>query len=85
MGQAHTIVDEGASGTGAVSTAASGYRMFLATIAGQRIQYQPGDNPGFRTLLAWLPEADTTIALLCNEESVVLDDIVLGLLPTTAQ
>jgi CubicO group peptidase (beta-lactamase class C family) len=83
MSQPHTTIDDSASEAGAVSTSASGYGMFLGTIAGQRIMYQPGDNPGFRTLLAWLPETDTTIALLCNEESSVLDDIVLDLLANT--
>lgn len=85
MSQPHTIIDEGGSGTGSVVTSASGYGMFLGTIAGQRIQYQPGDNPGFRSLLAWLPEADTTIALLCNDESTVLDDLALGLLPPNTE
>jgi hypothetical protein len=55
--------------------------MFLGTISGQRVQYHPGDNPGFRSILAWLPDVATTIAVLSNEESASLDDIVLGLLP----
>jgi CubicO group peptidase (beta-lactamase class C family) len=81
MSQPHTIIDEGGSSRGSVSKSASGYGMFLGTISGQRVQYHPGDNPGFRSILAWLPDVATTIAVLSNEESASLDDIVLGLLP----
>jgi CubicO group peptidase (beta-lactamase class C family) len=55
---------------------AYGYGTYVGTVAGQRAWFHLGDNPGFRSFLGWLPDADVVIALLCNEESVVLDDVV---------
>ena len=53
---------------------AYGYGIFIGPIAGRPALYHPGDNPGFRSLLAWLPGTGTTIAVLANDESVDLEE-----------
>jgi CubicO group peptidase (beta-lactamase class C family) len=63
----------------ALWASAYGYGTYVGTIAGRPAFFHPGDNPGFRSLLAWLPQTDVTIAVLSNDESVVLDDIAVRL------
>ena len=46
---------------------AYGYGTFLGRIAGQDAWFVPGDNPGYQSLLAYLPNRDLDLAVLGNE------------------
>lgn len=55
---------------------AYGFGTFLGRVLGQDAWFVPGDNPGYQSLLAYLPATDTDVVVLSNEESGV--DTVLG-------
>ncbi|MDA8344628.1 MAG: serine hydrolase [Thermaerobacter sp.] len=82
MAHPHIMIQDSPPNGGAISPVAYGYGIFTGTIAGHPARFHPGDNPGFRSLLAWLPEADITLAVLSNEESTTLDEIVPRFLGT---
>lgn len=64
---AHRVIP--ASGIGeTVSIGAYGYGMFLGSLAGSPARLSPGDNPGYQSLLAYLPERDLDVVVLCNED-----------------
>ena len=63
-----------------ILASAYGFGLFIGSIAGQAAWFHPGDNPGYRSFLAWLPETERTLAVLSNEESLVLDEVVPRLL-----
>jgi CubicO group peptidase (beta-lactamase class C family) len=67
---------------GLVRTEGYGYGWFIATAAGRRLFYHPGDNPGFRSVNAWFPEDDVRLAVLSNEDGTVLDPIMHDLIRT---
>ena len=76
MRHPHAKIPQLPTGGETISAPAYGYGLFIGSIAGQPAWFHPGDNPGYRSFLAWLPESDTTLAVLSNEESLVLDDVV---------
>ena len=45
-----------------------GYGWFVGTVTGRRVYFHPGDNPGYLAFNAWLPDDDTRLAVLVNEE-----------------
>lgn len=47
---------------------AYGYGTFLGSLAGSPARLSPGDNPGYQSLLAYLPEPDLDVVVLCNED-----------------
>ena len=52
-----------------IVTEAYGYGTFLGRIAGQTARINPGDNPGYQSLLSYLPGRETDLAVLCNEDA----------------
>ena len=58
-----------------------GYGVFIGIIGGATAYFHPGDNPGFVSFNAWLPEHDATIAILTNDETTNIDHLVQQLLP----
>ncbi|GAA1437003.1 hypothetical protein GCM10009616_38010 [Microlunatus lacustris] len=50
-----------------------GYGTFLGRIRGHQAQINPGDMPGYQTLLAHLPNHELDLAVLCNEEAPSVD------------
>jgi CubicO group peptidase (beta-lactamase class C family) len=50
-----------------------GYGTFLGRVRGHRARLNPGDMPGYQTLLAYLPDQHLDVAVLCNEEAPSLD------------
>lgn len=58
-----------------------GYGYCLGTLAGRPARFHPGDNPGYHSLLAWLPELDATLVILCNDEDASVDDVLWQILP----
>ena len=64
------------------SARAYGYGTFLGRVNGQDAWYVPGDNPGYQSLLAYLPDLDVDLAILGNEDApgvnAVLRQLRLG-------
>lgn len=58
-----------------------GYGYHLGTVAGHRAVCHSGDNPGFQSFHAWLPDLDVCIAVLTNEEATDMDHVVAQILP----
>jgi hypothetical protein len=48
---------------------AYGYGTFLGHVKGQPARSHPGDNPGYQSLLAYLPDNDLDLAVLSNEDT----------------
>jgi CubicO group peptidase (beta-lactamase class C family) len=68
---------------GLVRTEGYGYGWFIGSVSGgHRLFYHPGDNPGYRSFNAWLPDDDARLAVLSNEEAADLDPIVRDLIRT---
>lgn len=63
---------------------AYGYGYFLGTVCGHRAWFHPGDNPGYQSFLGYLPDLDTTVAILCNDEESDLDGLLRELAPELA-
>lgn len=53
-----------------------GYGYFLGSVLGHAAYFHPGDVPGYRTFLAVLPEADTTIVVLSNADGADVNHIL---------
>jgi CubicO group peptidase (beta-lactamase class C family) len=70
----HTAVPA-ANGTnpGPVVVTEYGYSTFLGRVRGQQARINPGDMPGYQTLLAYLPDQELDLAVLCNEEAPSLN------------
>lgn len=56
-----------------------GYGTFLGRIHGHDARINPGDMPGYQTLLAYVPEQELDLAVLCNEEAPSIDAAVNAL------
>lgn len=54
-----------------LSATAYGYGTFLGQVLGDDGWFVPGDNPGFQSLLAVVPDSDTEIVVLSNDASGV--------------
>jgi CubicO group peptidase (beta-lactamase class C family) len=59
-----------------------GYGHFIGALGNAVAYFHPGDNPGFKSFNAWLPEQDAAIAVLLNDEAVDLEPILKQLLST---
>jgi CubicO group peptidase (beta-lactamase class C family) len=46
-----------------------GYGYFLGRLGSRPIRFHTGDNPGYRSLIGWLPGSETSFALLSNDEA----------------
>jgi CubicO group peptidase (beta-lactamase class C family) len=58
-----------------------GYGHFRGSLAGHPARFHRGDNPGYQSFLAWLPDLEATIAILCNNEEADLDALLRRLIP----
>ncbi len=58
---------------GPVVTDAYGYGTFLGRVRGHRARLNPGDNPGYQSLLAHLPDTDVDLAVLTNDDDPGVD------------
>lgn len=63
----------GPAGPGPVVVRAYGYGTFLGEVRGRPARIHPGDNPGYQSLLAHLPEDDLDVAVLCDAEAPAVD------------
>jgi CubicO group peptidase (beta-lactamase class C family) len=58
---------------GSVVVTGYGYGTFLGRVRGHQARINPGDMPGYQTLLAYLPDQELDLAVLCNEEAPSLN------------
>lgn len=69
IGFAPKPIDPGSSTPGPVVLTGYGYGTVLGLVRGHEARMNPGDLPGYQTLLAYLPDQDLDLAVLCNEEA----------------
>jgi CubicO group peptidase (beta-lactamase class C family) len=62
-----------------------GYGVFIGTIAGHTAYFHPGDNPGYVSFNAWLPDPDIIITVLSNDETTNIDQLVRHLLTDSTE
>lgn len=58
---------------GPVEPTGYGYGTFLGRVRGHAARINPGDGPGYQTLLAYLPDQELDLVVLCNEEAPSVD------------
>jgi hypothetical protein len=59
--------------SGPISMQAYGYGTFLGQLQGKEARINPGDNPGYQSLLAYVPDQDLDVAVLCNQDVPSVD------------
>jgi hypothetical protein len=59
----------GSDDGGPIVMDAYGYGTFLGRLNGREARINPGDNPGYQSLLAYLPDNGVDLAVLCNEDA----------------
>ena len=69
----HTALAATNTTPGAVAMMGYGYGTFLGHVRGHKARINPGDMPGYQTLLAYLPDQELDLAVLCNEEAPSVD------------
>jgi CubicO group peptidase (beta-lactamase class C family) len=67
-------------GFAGITDASYGYGWFVAQKDGHRIQHHPGDNAGFVALNLQLPDDESVIVLLANDQTTDLSQITSYLL-----
>ncbi|GAA2108576.1 hypothetical protein GCM10009841_29140 [Microlunatus panaciterrae] len=70
---AHAELNKTADAAAVIQMSAYGYGTFLGQINNRNARITPGDGPGYQTLLAYLPDQDLDIAILCNEDAPSID------------
>jgi CubicO group peptidase (beta-lactamase class C family) len=63
-----------------LTTEGYGYGLYVGTSHGRRVLYHPGDNPGYQSFNAWIPDLQASIVILSNDEGDALHAIVGQLL-----
>jgi CubicO group peptidase (beta-lactamase class C family) len=58
-----------------------GYGLFIGDFGGEPAYFHPGDNPGFKSVSAWLPPHEAAIALLLNDQAADVEQNLRQLLP----
>jgi CubicO group peptidase (beta-lactamase class C family) len=57
-----------------------GYGLYIGSVGGHTAYFHPGDIPGYQSFSAWLPEHAISVAILSNEESANIEDLLRHLL-----
>lgn len=65
----HATLPDAGTEPGPVQVSSYGYGTFLGTVLGHPARINPGDGPGYHTLLAYLPDQQLDVVVLCNEEA----------------
>jgi CubicO group peptidase (beta-lactamase class C family) len=68
-----------------LTTTGYGYGVFTGTFAGHGAYYHPGDNPGYRSFSAWLPDQAASLVVLANDDGVRVTDLLKELLPAALE
>ncbi len=58
------------------SSGGYGYGMFTGDFGGHPAYYHPGDNPGYRSFVAWIPDLAASVVLLVNDEDTDVDNLI---------
>lgn len=66
-----------ATSTNAVKDDGYGYGYVIGTLLGHCMRYHSGDNPGFRTLQARLPDIDVSVVILSNQDETDIEAAAL--------
>jgi CubicO group peptidase (beta-lactamase class C family) len=61
------------------------YGHYVGSIGGQAAVFHPGDNPGYLSFTAWLPDTDTCLAVLVNDEALDLVSLIRQLVTIAAE
>ncbi|MGD0377367.1 MAG: serine hydrolase domain-containing protein [Streptosporangiaceae bacterium] len=86
MRTVHTPVsgDQGTS-DGWLTVEGYGYGCFVGRIAGCAAYVHSGDNPGYQSFAAWLPEPAASIVILANDEAADLERLLRQLVPAALE
>jgi CubicO group peptidase (beta-lactamase class C family) len=57
-----------------------GYGMFTGDFGGHPAYYHPGDNPGYRSFVAWIPDLAASVVMLVNDEDTDIDNLIKQLI-----
>jgi CubicO group peptidase (beta-lactamase class C family) len=60
----------------AIEAHSYGYGYFIGRLNGRSASFHPGDNPGYQSFSASIPDADTSIVVLLNDDAADLRQIV---------
>lgn len=63
---------------GALRTTSYGCGHFIGTVRGAEARLHPGDNPGYLSLAAWLPQQRSVIVALSNDEKCDIEAAVVA-------
>jgi CubicO group peptidase (beta-lactamase class C family) len=58
-----------------------GYGHYVGSMAGHVAYFHTGDNPGYLSFNAWLPDHQAAIAVLVNDEATSIEQVLRRLLP----
>ncbi len=58
-----------------------GYGVFLGRLGGHVAYLHPGDNPGYQSLMVWLPGPEACVVVLSNDEATDTTALLRQLLP----
>ena len=50
--------------------------MFTGDFGGHAAYYHPGDNPGYRSFVAWIPDLAASVVMLVNDEDTDVDNLI---------
>jgi CubicO group peptidase (beta-lactamase class C family) len=74
---AHTPAgDQGAGESSWITVEGYGYGHFVGTIGGRTAYFHPGDNPGYQSFSAWLPEQAICVVILVNDEAASIENLL---------
>lgn len=62
-----------------------GYGQFIARMAGRAACFHPGDNPGYKSLAAWLPGQAACVVILANDEAADIEALLRQLVPVALE
>lgn len=82
---AHAALRRDSHSSGIWLSDAYGYGHFIGRIAGHTAYFHPGDNPGYQSFSAWLPEHAASVIILTNDETSNLDNVLTQVLPAALQ
>jgi CubicO group peptidase (beta-lactamase class C family) len=60
----------------AIEAHSYGYGYFIGRLNGRPASFHPGDNPGYQSFSASIPDADTSIVVLLNDDAADLRQMV---------
>ena len=78
----HVPVPDGqGTSDGWVTCHGYGYAQFIGDIAGHTAYLHPGDNPGYQSLVVWLPGEEACAVILTNDEAADTEALLRQLIP----